>query len=185
MTRIIDNARPALLFRSLRARYHALGSADHVDVDTKSADNTAKKDSGFTFVELIVSMMIIGVISVVVIPMFVNSISTSDRQNQISQATQQVNQTIEEIRIDAQSLTPVPTCSTVNRAVNEVNGDNVHTIRTTSSAPMEYVVETTLVSCEDLAPGEHGTADITIRAHRDDETLARSAVQMHVRGSGS
>lgn len=186
MTRIIDNAHPALLFRSLRARKHAPDSNNSSDISPVKrillSPDDSSDDDGFTFVELIVSMLILAVISVIIIPMFINSISTTDNQNRASQASQQLHQITEEIRIDAQSLTPVPTCNTLSRAVDRVNEDNVHTTRTTSGATNQYETEVVLVDCESLSTGQHGLANISLHAYDDDTTLARTAMQIHVQG---
>ena len=72
-------------------------------------------DQGFGIIEVVLSMFLLGLLSVSFIPLLINSIRNSGANTTIATATQIVNQQIEGVRAVRSAAATAPSCSDITR----------------------------------------------------------------------
>ena len=77
--------------------------------------DSSGRDSGFGILEVVVSMFLLGLLSISFIPLLVNSIKNSGANTTIATATQIVNQQIEGARAVRSAGATAPSCSDITK----------------------------------------------------------------------
>ena len=70
-----------------------------------------EEDEGFSLVEVVVAMFLLGLIAIAILPALINGLGYSSQQSTVATATRQVNSLVDELRLnpscDTAALTPI------------------------------------------------------------------------------
>ena len=72
-------------------------------------------ESGFGIIEVVISMFLLGLLSISFIPLLINSVKNSGSNTTIATATQIVNQQIEGARAVRSAVATAPSCSDITK----------------------------------------------------------------------
>ncbi|MBD3940681.1 type II secretion system protein [Microbacterium sp. NEAU-LLC] len=125
--------------------------------------------AGFSLVEVIIAMFVLGIIALALLPALINGIQYSSQQSTVATATRQLNAIVEDLRHGQ------PTCADViNAGATQTFQDGARRDFTVSGAPGECTM------CP-IAGGEAISLDLT--AERGGRTLARVSALVYVQGA--
>lgn len=124
-------------------------------VATIRADRRA---SGFGMVEILVSLILLGILSTTLIPIFITSIKLAQLNAVVTRGTQVVNQQLDLARAQARTT---PTCNAIKAL--KVNSTALSNPNAPEAEPLHYA--TTIGACPTSYPG---TVMVTVTVTRDD-----------------
>jgi prepilin-type N-terminal cleavage/methylation domain-containing protein len=116
---------------------------------TRNADY----DAGFSLVEVVIAMLILGLIAVALIPPLWQGVQLSSKQSIVATATRQINALVEQMRED-------PSCSNLSAvAVSKKYRDGA----VVGSDPYDFQTETAVFTCSSraLVPVEITATDMS------------------------
>lgn len=140
-------------------------------VERHGAEQPAPLDAGFSLIEVIVAMVLLGILAVVTLPFFITGIRVTADDGARTTATDQVNAVLEQLRAKPDCADLSATVTTLNQPANQTRYDARH-------RPFKVAVAAPVYS--DGACAAKATATVTVTATRDAATLSSATTIIYL-----
>lgn len=132
--------------------------------------------SGFSLVEIVVAMFLIGIVAMIVLPIFVNTTGISMNQPIISDAQDTTTSVLEDVKYGGGT----PSCYSLQESIDEHNDDNLHSFVSHTGVQENYTLTLSSDSCSQVNSPQSVTVDAEARASEDNSVLFETTTKVFV-----
>ena len=136
-----------------------------------AAEHSAPVDAGFSLVEVIVAMVLLGILAVVTLPFFITGFRVSADDGARTTATDQISATLEQLRAKPDCADLPGMVATLNQPANQTHYDARHRAFTVAVSAPVYSGG----SC-----AAKSTATVTVTAKRGSTVLSSASTIIYV-----